>query len=134
MSWDVILLQIPSDIMMINDLADDFVSVLGAQSEIVSKLTHLFPDLNCSDPAWGVLDRPGFSIEFNIGHEDPISSIMLHVRGEDAAVEVIHDLCQYVGWRAFDTTTGEFLAFGEHSTAGLRQWRAYRDSAIIGSA
>jgi hypothetical protein len=130
MSWDVILIDMPSGIVTIDDLPKDFSPELGPRTHVLSTIATMLPDLDLTDPAWGILDGDDFSIEFNIGDGDPITDIMLHVRGGDDAIHVIQHICEHTGWRAFDTSTGDLIDFAQDPTAGLRQWRAYRDRVV----
>jgi hypothetical protein len=130
MSWDVLLMHVPSNVDSIHELPENFSSELGPRQEIVDILTRVFPNLDFSDPTWGHLRGRGFSIEFSIGEDTVIETIMLHVRGNDDAINSIQLLCEETGWRAFDTTIGEFINFNESPAAGLQQWRAFRDQVM----
>ncbi|MEZ4705755.1 MAG: hypothetical protein R3A44_01035 [Caldilineaceae bacterium] len=129
MSWDVILMNVPSNVRSISELEDEL-PILGSKIEVLSILSSALPSINLSDPTWGVMDGDNFSIEFSIGDKDPIQTIMLFVRGSDDAVRVIEKVCQYSGWRALDTSLGDFISFEENPAAGLQQWRAYRNQVF----
>jgi hypothetical protein len=43
---------------------------LGTRAELISRIRELLPETDFSDPSWGILDEPGFSIEFNMGEEN----------------------------------------------------------------
>lgn len=96
MSWDVILMNVPSNVRSISELEDEL-PILGSKIEVLSILSSALPSINLSDPTWGVMDGDNFSIEFSIGDKDPIQTIMLFVRGSDDAVRVIEKVCQYSG-------------------------------------
>lgn len=87
-----------------------------------------FPDLDLNDPTWGNLEDPDWSIEFNIGREDPVESIMLHVRGGGDVVEVIRRAARALGCRALDGSSGEFIEDG--GADGWADFQAYRDSVL----
>ena len=129
MSWDVILMNVPSNIESSAEIEEDL-PVLGSKTEVLSMLSNTLPSIVLSDPTWGILDGDSFSIEFNIGDEDPVHTIMLHVRGSDDVIEVIDRICQYSRWRALDTSTGDFMNFSKNPAAGLQQWRAFRDQVF----
>jgi hypothetical protein len=130
MSWDVILMSVPSVIVAVEDFPDDFSSELGPQPQVLSTIAAILPDLDLTDPTWGILDGDDFSIEFNIGDGDPVDTIMLHVRGGDSAIRAIQHICEHTGWRALDTSTGDFINFAEDPTEGLQQWRTYRNQVV----
>jgi hypothetical protein len=124
------LMSVAPDIVTAEDFPDDFTSELGPQSQVLSTLAAILPHLDLTDPTWGRLDDDGFSIEFNIGDRDPVDAIMLHVRGGDSAIRVIQHVCEHTGWRALDTSTGDFIDSAQDPTKGLRQWRTFRDQVV----
>lgn len=127
MSWDVILMKVPPDITSMQEFGEDL-QPLGSRNEVLAVLAQALPSANFSDPTWGIFDGPDFSIEFNMGVDDAIkNTIMLHVRGSDKVIDVIHHICNYAGWRAFDTATDRFINFSQEPAVGLQQWRMYRD-------
>jgi len=130
MSWDVLLLNVPDNIKSQNDLPADFKSTLGITTDILSTLSAIAPEIDLHDPTWGVLEGDGFSIEFNIGRNNPIESIMLHVRGSNEAITTIERICKKTGWRALDTSTGNFIEFNQNPEKGLEQWRSYRNQVV----
>jgi hypothetical protein len=130
-SWDVLLLSLSPNVTCPSEIPDDLVSNLGARAEIVSILKTTYPQMDLTDPGWGILEGNDFGIEFNIGEDDPISSIMLHVRGGKSAIDAIQRVCQNTGWRALDMTTGEFMDFSTNSSARKRQWRGYMGSTAV---
>jgi hypothetical protein len=130
MSWDVLLLSVPPGIATVDDSPEDFASELGPRAQVLSTLAALFPDLDLSDPTWGILAGDDFAIEFNIGDGDPVETIMLHVRGSNSTIHAIHYICERTGWRAFDTSTGDLLTLrpiqrrvcGNGGLLGIGSW------------
>ena len=129
MSWDVIILNLPPEIHSPADIRDDVLLDLGSKAEFLARLDGLFLSLAWRNPKWGSLAEPGFSIEFNIGEDDPVRSLMLHVRGSDGALGVIKHLCESTGWRALDFGEGKFIDLSTQP-AGLGRWRDYRDRVL----
>lgn len=129
MSWDISLFKAPPGIT-IEEIPRDYEPVpLGSVAEILDRLQAAFVDLDLSDPTWGDLERAGWSIEFNIGREDPVQSIMLHVRGGgDDVVQVVRETAHILGCRAFDSSSGEFIEDG--GIDGWADFQAYRDGGI----
>ena len=130
MSWDVLILYVPPEIETAEQMGDDFHSELGPRDRVLERLRGLFPEIDLSDPTWGDLEGPSYSIEFNIGDKDPVESIMLHVRGDDGSIDPIHRLCEATGWRAMDMGDCEFLDFDEDPARGLRGWQGLRDQMM----
>lgn len=131
MSWDLLLLNVPLDIISAKDIPGDFDAVVGPKPEILSVLRKICPDIDLTDPNWGVLRRDDFSIEFNLGNGDPLRAIGLAVRGGDRAIRIIQKICEKTGCRAVDFATGEFIDFDFDPAQGLREWRQYRDRVIV---
>ncbi len=130
MSWDVLLMNAPPTLTTVHDFPDGFYSELGSRAEVLAILKSAVPGINLADPTWGTLEGRTFSIEFNIGRDNPIQALMLHVRGSDEAIKIIQRICEVSGWRALDTTLGAFIDFGHNPADGLRKWRKFRDSVI----
>ena len=131
MSWDVII-QDFGDFKQISDIPNDFQpKSIGNKSDIIAKIKETFPDVKISDSSWLILENEICSIEFNIGHEENVDSIMLHVRGEESeTINEILDLLERLNVRAVDTTTGEFIENKQNIKKGLMHWKKFRDSIL----
>jgi hypothetical protein len=131
MSWDLLLLNLPPGIETIDQVPEDCDVNLGPLQAVLTGLNQVFGDaIYLRDQTWGMLEGEHFSIEFNIGSKDPCESIMLHVRGDDSAIEPIKALCFQTGWSAFDTSSGELLNFHGDPAVGLRTWREWKDPVL----
>jgi hypothetical protein len=126
MSWDVLLFKAPhaSAAEMPKDFRPD---PLGGGDQVRHLLVRALPRLDFRDPMLGILDGQDWSIEFGIGHREPVDAIMLHVRGADDAILAVRAAAETLGAKAFDCGTGDFLAFDGDAATGLRSWRAMRD-------
>lgn len=134
MSWDVLLLNLPPGIETIDQVPDDFDVNLGPLQAVLTALNQVFDgQIDLRDKTWGMLEGERYSIEFNIGSKDPCGSIMLHVRGEDSAIEPIKALCVHTGWSAFDTSSGELVDFHGDAAVGLRTWREWKERVLPGA-
>lgn len=115
----------------VEDIPDDETQLsLGEQEYLHIIVTKYFPGTDWSDPVWGIFDSPFGSIEFNLGKDDPIIDMMLHVRASNEIIVPIVALCLEEGWNALDCSTGELLESAEDPTTGLESWRAFRDRVI----
>ena len=85
------------------------------------------PEADFSDPTWGFIE-PGL-IEVGIGEADPVESFAFHVRGSEAAVDIITAILERLGLRAIDASTGEFFD-PVSGRASFREWREYRDRMV----
>ncbi|MFJ4872410.1 hypothetical protein [Streptomyces sp. NPDC088757] len=130
MGWDVLLLPLPADIASIDDLpADHEPPPVGNRSEVHGALEAAVPGVDLTDPAWGELLGPTWGIELGIGEDDPVESVMLHVRGgTDDVLPVILRIARALGCRPFDCSAGDLLADGDPT--GWHAFRAFRDRAL----
>lgn len=129
MSWDISLFNAPPGITIEEIPRDYEPSPLGSVAEVLGRLQTAFVDLDLSDPTWGDLQRAAWSIEFNIGSENPVRSIMLHVRGGgDDVVQVVCETTHILGCRAFDCSSGEFIENGARD--GWAAFQVYRDGLV----
>jgi hypothetical protein len=106
-------------------------------ADLRAKISKVFPQVDWSDPSWGIYDGDGFSFEFNVGEEDPSDDIMIHVRGRGPAVEALLNLAQATGWYLLDCSQGEWLHHCKDVNVGWTRFQAYRDrvnSATKGEA
>jgi len=112
-------------------LPDDFEPPsMGNAQAIRNAISDAIPGVDWSDPAWGMIDGDGWSIEFNHQDTGETDQIMLHVRGSGDPVTAIVKLCKTNNWSAFDTTSGEFINLDAPSTDGWTGFQAFRDRAV----
>jgi len=111
MSWDVLKYNScgspPKDMENLRD--EHKPDPLGSASTVRMSISQNLPGFDWSDPTWGIYDGDEFLIEFNTGEEDPINSIMLHVRGGSDAIAAILRFANPNKWSLLDFSTGEFL-------------------------
>ena len=133
MSWDVLIINLPPGVRNLDDLGENFDSKLESLNKVRIMVTEAIPEVDFSDPSWGSLESDDYSIEFSIGDEDPCTSMMLHVRGTEAALQPIQTICTTTGWHAFDCSDGELINWDDNPGKGLLAWRAYRDKVLPGA-
>jgi hypothetical protein len=131
MSWDVMVFNMrgkspPS----LEQLQESDYEPLGPAAVVRQHISALLPGIDWSDPAWGIYEGDGFSIEFNVGKDDPIDNMMLHVRGGGDAISAITKFVRLPGWSALDCSTSEFLDLENPSQAGWEGFQAFRDNII----
>jgi len=134
MSWDVMVFKFAGPPpATADDIDADALLPLGPAAEVRQKISAALPAVDWSDPSWAVFDGDGFSIEFNVGSDDAIKDMMLHVRGGgDGAVASIMSFVTPHGWSALDCSTGDFLNPAAPSAAGWKQFQTYRDQVLGG--
>ncbi len=129
MSWDVLVIHAPEGVTAVDALPSGFdPPALGPGADVRQRLHERVPGLDLSDPAWGLLTGPTWSIEVNIGSGEPVASIMLHVRGGgDDVLPVIALIAEALGARILDLSTGRFLTGGPADTNGWHGFQQYRN-------
>jgi hypothetical protein len=129
-SWDIYLQPFPADIVRVEDIPPDFVSdSMGPRHELVDKILAAVPGADFSDPAWGRINLPECEMEVNIGREELVKSVMLHVRGGNLAPGIVAAIADALGVRAIDTGTGEFFDLSA-AKESYRRWVSYRDQVM----
>jgi hypothetical protein len=129
-SWDISIVDLPADAHSVSDIPRDFAPApLGQRAALIAKILEIAPQADFSDPTWGELSTPDFTIEFNMGRDALVDSLMLHVRGGKSAVDFITALLHHLGLRAIDCSKGDFF---EPSAAvqSLTAWKHFRDRLI----
>ena len=129
MSWDVLIMRVPEGVTDLGDIPDDYDEPLCSHSELTARLRAVFPDIDLTDPTWGILEGEDYSIEFNMDEEDPCDSVMLHVRGGDSALAPIKALCDSTGWAAVDAGGGEIIPLTAESVPGFTAWQHMRQQS-----
>ncbi len=132
MSWDIFVQDLPREARTVRDIPDHFQpSPLGARSALIQQIRGVAPSADFTDPAWGRLDTPTFSVEFSLGSEELVRSLALHVRGDDAAAAFVSELLTHLGYRALDPQSDSGLFEpGRVAEASMRRWREYRDRVV----
>ncbi|MGW2727902.1 hypothetical protein [Streptomyces sp. NPDC001494] len=98
---------------------------------MLAAVTEAVPEVDLSDPTWGDLSGPTWSIDFNIGSENPVDSIMLHIRGSGDDVLGPVGLAEALRCKALDLAEGDLINPGQ--TSGWHAFQQFRDR-VIGSA
>jgi hypothetical protein len=136
LSWDVLLYSAdgtPESLRALEDAvnsADTGLPVIGEAPQLRRSISECAPSVDWSDPTWGILEGEGFSIEFNMGRENSIRDIMLHVRGAGDPISVIVAICKRLRCRALDTITSQCLDLATPSDKGWRDFQDYRDKVL----
>ncbi|WP_327132400.1 hypothetical protein OG311_16355 [Streptomyces sp. NBC_01343] len=130
MSWDVLLLRLPDDITSVQEIpADCSPDPLGRRHDVLAAVAQVCPEADLSDPTWGEFSGAGWSIEFNIGSEDPADSVMLHIRGsgDDVLIHVFR-LAEALRCRVLDCAGGDLITPGQ--TSGWHAFQQFRDRLV----
>ncbi|MEW2417485.1 hypothetical protein AB0953_27705 [Streptomyces sp. NPDC046866] len=127
MSWDVLLLRLPDGVTSLREVPADYTpGPLGRRHEILAAVPQALPEVDLSDSEWGELHGLTWSIELNIGSEDPVDSLMLHIRGSgDDVLTPVLRLAQALQCKALDCAGGDLITPGQ--TAGWHAFQQFRD-------
>ncbi|QES52003.1 hypothetical protein DEJ50_33435 [Streptomyces venezuelae] len=130
MSWDVLLLRLPDNVTSVHELPGDHTTPpLGSLHHVLAAVAQVVPDADLSDPTWGEIPGPTWSMELNIGDEDPVDSIMLHIRGSgDDALTPVFRLAEALGCKVLDCAEGDLITAGQ--TSGWRAFQQFRDRVL----
>jgi hypothetical protein len=130
MSWDIFVQDIPRSVNHIDDMPTDFEPrPLGQRAEVVQRILKVVPSVDFTDPSWGVIEGPDYSVEMNLGDEEEISAITLHVRGGDAAAGLVSELLTQCEWRAFDPESESGIFDPACAAESLKRWRRFHRRA-----
>lgn len=128
MSWDIFVQDIPASVRAVSEMPDDFEpQLLGKRAEIIARIREVVPTSDFTDPTWGQINGPDFSIEVSLGDMEDVHSFAFHVRGGELAAVVVADVLRHLGFRAFDPNSDSGIFELDDAAAGLRKWRTYRD-------
>lgn len=131
MSWDVIAFDYQGSPPSLQNWKEDLRSLpLGSPGEVRTKIDAHLPGVDWSDPAWGVYWGEGFSFEFNLGRDESIDSVMVHVRGSGDAIGALLKFATPNGWSLLDCSMTEWIDPADPSSAGWEGFQAFRDRAI----
>lgn len=127
MSWDIFAQDFP-DVASVEDVPDDFEPAsLGSRDAMIARIAGAIPSADFADPAWGLIDGLGWSIEVNLGDDAECNGFALHVRGGgNEAIDAVAAILAATGLRAVDAQTGEFFDKGA-ALESFGGWQAYRD-------
>ena len=126
MSWDVFISKTPID-----QLSGAKFESLGSKKEVIKGLKEIIPTAYFKDPQWGIFREDSYSIEINLGEEELVEYLMLHVRGEGSIpLLVIKEICETYQCFAMDGSSGEELDFDKIEDNPFLEWQKYRDKIL----
>lgn len=129
MSWDVILLRVPADVASMDEIGDDCTPI-GRRQDVLAAISQAMPEADLPEPEeWGRLIGPTWSMELDIGSEDPTGSIMLHIRGsgDDVLTPVFH-LAAALECKVLDCSDGDVIT--PEGPSGWHAFQEFRDRVI----
>ena len=127
MSWDVLVHASELTPPPVREMPDHWkFSTLGMAADVRAKLTAAFPEVDWTDPRWGIVQTQDYTYEFDVGENDPIDHVMVHVRGIGDAVSPLLRLSRQFNWHLLDCSAGEWIHHMNDDQAGWVGCQALR--------
>jgi hypothetical protein len=124
-------MDLPREAQTVDDIPKDWAGKsIGQRDRLITEILTVVPEADFSDPTWGTVDGPDFSVEISMGRES-VDCITFHVRGGDGALAVVAAILERLQLKAVDPQSRDGSLFTPESAAvSLAAWRRYRDSAL----
>jgi hypothetical protein len=92
-------------------------------------VNEVFPGVDWSDPAMGILDSDQIVAEIDLGDEDDLGyTVLVNVYGGEDPVAALVRLCKKHGWQAFDVSTESYLDLDNPSRESWESFERNRGS------
>ena len=131
MSLDIFVQDIPADARSVGDISGDFLpQPIGARSWVVSAIRKVAPEIKFARPDWGTIEGEGYSIEVNLGLDDPVMSFAFHLRGGEEGLFLVGDILAELDVRAFAPGTESGLFEVDRTREAFSRGRAYRRRVV----
>ena len=131
MSWDVVMVRTKTNGEALKDIAGENI-VPFTQTEIAEAVKNaaaaLGASCDCAELSYQHLGCGGWSIEFNVGGEPEVESVMLHVRGAEEPKQAFAVISSVLNARLIDCGSGEFITQG--GAGSFERRKKYRDGII----
>jgi hypothetical protein len=88
---------------------------LGSHQEVVERIAGILGPLSGAADRRITVERPGWSLGFDLGGDDRVWTIAVETRGSDESIAALETLSRETGWQIFVPRLGTFV-----EAAGLR--------------
>lgn len=131
MSWDVVVMKYREPPPPVAELPSDFApEPLGTTATIRAAIDAAFPNVDWSDPVWGIFDLGGFSLEFVIGEAESTNSFSVYVRGTGDPISPLLRLARDNGWYVLDMQIPEWFHHCSDPSASWHRFQGWRDRVL----
>ena len=129
MSWDLYVQELPEGIRSMKEIPEDFrPGVIGKRSEIVRAICEVVPETVFSDPTWGVIKGPEYTVYVGIDEAEECDGFCIHVRGKEEAVAVVDRILRRLEMRALNPRSeGGVYEGGQEAIESFRQSLGYEE-------
>ena len=129
MSWDVSVFKFVGETpKSMDDFSKENFRPLGGAQMVRAMISKCLPEVDWSDLSWGMYEKDFVSFEFNVGSDETIDSIMVHVRGGGDPIRKLLDFATPCGWVLLDCSTGELISEDNPNQDGWEGFKEYRDN------
>ena len=126
MTWEVFIVSLDGHFESRNDAAEDeHLLDLGSFTHVKEAVAAAFPGTTWTDAGWGTWTGGVGTVGFDIGDEEPVQTMDLHVDAGPGVIDSILALANANGWRAGDSGGGKFLDLLADPAAGLKALRGH---------
>ena len=128
MSFDIYVQDIPLDVGTADDIPENFeAQPLGPRSIILAAIAAAAPDVQWPEPGTGAIRGYNYSIEIDLGRDDPVEDFAFFVRGSGDGLVVVAHILEALGLRAIapDCDSGIFEL--SNAEIAFDRWRGSVD-------
>jgi hypothetical protein len=130
-SLDIFVQDIPAGVENVEEIPEDLVpQPIGARSAIIVGILRAAPEVDFTRPDWGTIEAEDYSIEINIGVEDPVTGFAFHLRGGQRGLFQVADILEELDVRAFAPESESGLFEVDRGSEAFARWRSYRDRVV----
>jgi hypothetical protein len=110
MNWDAVAVNLPPYAKRVADIPREYKPPpLGKRADLIAKILEAAPGANFSTPSQGRIEAAGWtwSIVIEMNGADDCQSIIFHIKGDSAALDVLVAILNHLKLRAVDMQTDE---------------------------
>jgi hypothetical protein len=126
MGFDLFFLNIPPQVTHMSDIPKG-IPPLGPLEEVLNKVRTSYPALKLDETGFGDIDGGSYSIEIDIGNDDPVDSIMVTLRGGPEGIDALAPIFAQ-GFRAVAPGIDTIASTPADLHTAFAAFTAYRDT------
>jgi hypothetical protein len=88
---------------------------LGSHEDVIERIAGVLGPLSGAEDRRITVQRPGWSLDFDLGRDDLVWTVAVESRGSDESIAALERLARETGWQIFVPRLGTFI-----EPAGLR--------------
>jgi len=128
MSFDIYVQDIPMDVVTADDIPDNFeAQPLGPRSIILAAIAAAAPDVQWPEAGTGTIRGYNYTIEIDLGKDDPVEEFAFFVRGSGDGLVVIAHILEALGLRAIAPDCDGGIFELNNAALAFDRWRMSGD-------